>query len=240
MRLHIADGAKGGVGKSQTAQVLINYLSRDNKPVIVFETDTQIPDVARCVQKTARNIRLELADIRTDDGWQAMLEDLQDIATDDNASNIDAVLSLPGADLDIPRYTDLVSELTEALNIEIWDWFVLNTQSDSVALLTESLKTGFASIAKKRIAVKNGFFGRSELFLAFDESKIAKKLDAVIYLDALSSGAAKSLRAESILIDEAILAAKSGVSGGKPNILYASNLQAWIRKVDAELSRVIS
>jgi hypothetical protein len=239
MRLHITDGSKGGVGKSQTAHILINYLSRDDKPLIVIETDTQIPDVARCVQKTARNVQLEFFDIRTDLGWQEMLEELQEIAFDENNKANDVVLSLPGADLDIKQYADLVSSLAESLNIEIWQWFLLNIQGDSITLLNESLKSGFASIATKKIAVKNGFFGKEDAFVAFNDSKLDKKMDKVIYLDALSTLAAKKLRAEEVVIDEAIQAAKTGINGGRPDFLYSSNLSTWIKKVDAEISKVL-
>ncbi|MGZ4953946.1 MAG: nucleotide-binding protein [Methylobacter sp.] len=239
MRLHITDGSKGGVGKSQTAHILINYLSRNDKPLIVIETDTQIPDVARCVKNTTRNVQLEFFDIRTDLGWQAMLEELQEIAFDENNKANDVVLSLPGADLDIKQYVDLVCSLAESLNIEIWQWFLLNIQGDSVTLLNESLKKGFASIATKKIAVKNGFFGKEDAFVAFNDSKLDKKMDKVIYIDALSTLAAKKLRAEEVVIDEAIQAAKTGINGGRPDFLYSSNLSTWIKKVDAEISKVL-
>jgi hypothetical protein len=242
IRVHIADGSKGGVGKSQSAHVLINYLSRNDKSIIVFETDTQIPDVARCIKNTDRKIRLELADIRDDDGWQSMLETIPDIALDpaNNKAISDIVLSLPGADLDIKHYTDLVKILSDALNIQIWDWFVLNAQADSVSLLRESIDSGFASISTKKIAVKNGFFGKADNFVAFDSSKLSSKLDHVIYLPALSTDSARKLRTESIVIDEVIEKAKMGLDGGRPDFLYSSNLLKWVSTVDKELDKVFN
>lgn len=240
MILYIADGAKGGVGKSQTAQILINYLSKNDQPIIVFETDTQIPDVARSVKHTARKITLEYADLRTDDGWQIMLETLQDLASAEATKDAHVVMSLPGADVDVPHYTELLKMLIEALDIKIWDWFVLNTQKDSVDLLKKSLKDGFASIAEKKIAVKNGVFGASAAFVAFDNdgSKVATKIDYKIYIAGLTSLAATRLRAESCTIDEVAENAKSGKNLPKPDPLYSSNISSWMIKHTKELDQV--
>jgi hypothetical protein len=244
MILHIADGAKGGVGKSQTALILINYLSINDQPIIVFETDTQIPDVARCCEKgkstTKRNITLYKSDLRSDDGWQSMLETLQELATEEETKNANVVMSLPGADLDVKHYTDLLKMLTEGLDINIWDWFVLNTQKDSVDLLKQSLKNGFASIAKKKIAVKNGMFGNADAFVAFDSdsTKVASKMDKTFYMPGLSAIAATRLRAEKCTIDEVAVNAKTGEGLPKPDLLYSSNIATWAEKNKKELDQI--
>lgn len=239
MILHIADGAKGGVGKSQTAQILINYLSRGERPIIAIETDTQIPDVARGVEKTERNIRLEFADLRTDEGWQLLLEELQTLAQDEETRDNHVIMSLPGADLDVPKYADLLNILTEALGIQIWDWFVLNTQKDSVSLLKASLKEGFASIAARRIAAKNGYFGKPEAFIDFDSDKALKSaLDGIVYIEQLTPSVARTLRQETRTIDEAAARAKAGIDREKPDILYASNLLNWDRKNQPGLDKI--
>jgi hypothetical protein len=238
MILHICDGSKGGVGKSQTAQLLINYISRNNQELIVFETDTQIPDVARCVKDSMRSICLEYADLRTDDGWQTMLELLQELALDETNINKHVIMSLPGADLDIPRYTELMQLLITELNVELWDWFVLNTQRDSVSLLNASLKEGFASIAAKKIAVKNGFFGNAESFTVFDTSKTIKQVDKTIYIEKLPALVAQRLRTETATIDEIANAAKTGEGGAKRDPLYSSNLMKFVLKSDAEFNLI--
>lgn len=238
MILHICDGSKGGVGKSQTAQILINYLSRGGQPIVVFETDTQIPDVARSVKDTGRKISLEFADLRTDEGWQIMLETLQDLATDEITKTFNVVMSLPGADLDIPRYSELVSSLVDSLGINVWDWFLLNTQKDSVALLKSSIRNGFSSIAAKKIAVKNGFFGKPDAFLEFDGDKVASQVDLKIYIESLTATAARRLRTETMTIDEVAERVKVVANGQKPDFLYSSNLSTWARKLDTELNRV--
>lgn len=238
MFLHIADGAKGGVGKSATAQMLINYLSSNDQPIIVFETDTQIPDVGRGVSKSKRNITLLFADLRTDEGWQAMLATLQNLAQDDSTKDTHVVISLPGADLDIKHYTELVGLLIEALGITVWSWFVLNAQSDSVTLLKTSLKEGFASVASKKIAVKCGLHGKPETFTYFDASKERAKMDHIIYTEKMPAKDAARLKLETATIDEIAALEKAGRNGQKPDFLYSSNLTKWVRQVTKELNPI--
>jgi hypothetical protein len=106
--------------------------------------------------------------------------------------------------------------------------------------LRESIDSGFASISTKKIAVKNGFFGKADNFVAFDSSKLSSKLDHVIYLPALSTDSARKLRTESIVIDEVIEKAKMGLDGGRPDFLYSSNLLKWVSTVDKELDKVFN
>jgi len=241
MILHICDGAKGGVGKSQTALILINFLSKDDS-VVVFETDTQIQDVARICEEgkssTNRDIHLQKTDLRTDQGWQTFLEILQNLASKESNADINVVMSLPGADLDVKKYTDLLNTLTDALDVQIWEWFVLNNQTDSVDLLRLSLDSGFASIAAKKIAVKNGNWADEHEFTIFDNDAVCKKIDKTFFIPKLTKKAADRLRDETCTIDEVAENAKKGVGYPKPDILYSANLATWTRKNNEQLAKI--
>jgi len=237
MYLHIADGSKGGVGKSIIAQNLINYLSRNN-PIIVYETDTQTNDVAKCVEKTTRDITLYHADLRDEDGWQSMLETFQELAANDATRNQHVVMSLPGADINVPNFTDLLTQMCEFLNIEIIVWFAITPMDISYSFLKDSLAHGFGSIATKRIAVKQSKFGKPEAYAMYDADKEIKKLCSFAFLQHTPDIAFKAYRLESVTIDEAAANAITGKDGQKPNFLYSSNLTTWAKANTPEFDRI--
>jgi len=239
--IHTASGNKGGVGKTAHALNTINFLSKNHK-VVVIETDTQIPDVARICDDestTKREIALYHADLRTDEGWQMMIETLQNIAsTTEDSDNLHIVMSLPGADIDEKKYIELFGSVLDALNIELWDWFVINEQADSIRLLKASIKRGFSSIATKKLVVKNGRFGEPESFVLYDSDEVAQQVDHVCYMHKLTPGAATRLRSETCTIDEVSENAKKGIGLPKPDILYSANLSAWVRKNNEEFVKI--
>ena len=46
-RIYIVGGSKGGVGKSMVSMALVDYLRESKRKVILVETDTSNPDVAK-------------------------------------------------------------------------------------------------------------------------------------------------------------------------------------------------
>ncbi len=168
MKLHISDGGKGGVGKSNTALALINFLSANNKKVLVVETDTRNPDVIRCIKNSKRKLTGSYADLRSEEGWNDLLELIEA-----NANKFDhAVMSLPGSDLSISKYAELTREVCANKSVEINHYFTINRQPDSLNQLAQSIDSEFGSISNRRIVVLNGLFGAREKFDRFDDSGI--------------------------------------------------------------------
>lgn len=233
MEIHISNGAKGGVGKSQWAQCLINNFSKKDG-IIVFETDTQVPDVARGVQNTKRDIELQFADLRSEEGWLKLLEALQYLYKDQKHTNKHVIISLPGADMDISQYIDMIGDLKEVMQFKLWEWFLLNSQKDSVVLLKESLESGFGAIADRKVAVRNGFFGKEESFTIFNNSETSKLVE-IAYLPNLAASTAKELRNSSMTIDETVAQAMEAGEW-----VYSSNLKRWAIKVDQEIDRIMN
>jgi hypothetical protein len=175
MKLHISDGGKGGVGKSNTALALINFLSSNNQKVLVIETDTRNPDVIRCIKNSKRKLTGAYADLRNEEGWNDLLELIEA-----NSNKFDhAVMSLPGSDLSIAKYAQLTKEVCEDKSVQINHYFTINRQPDSLNQLAQSIDCEFGSIANKRIVVLNGLFGERQKFDRFDDSGIKEKQNLI-------------------------------------------------------------
>lgn len=166
-------GAKGGTGKSTTAAVLANNLSRNpENRVLIVETDTQNPDVARSVSETSRkNISLIYADLRVTEGADDFLEAIESCYEDYDY----CVISLPGADIDVPKIVGVTDSLFKQLDIELIEFFTMSTTSDSVNLFKKSQENGFGSIASQSIVVLNGFFGKRDDFKIWNGSETRQK-----------------------------------------------------------------
>jgi hypothetical protein len=237
MYLHITDGSKGGVGKSIIAQHLVNYLSRHN-PIFVYETDTQTDDVAKSVENTARDITIFKADLRDEDGWQSMLETFQELAEDDATSNRHIVMSLPGADINIPNFIDLFAQMCEFLNIELIVWYSVQPIDISHKFVIDSLKDGFGSIPSKKIVVRHSKFGKKEAYAFIDTDKEIKKQCLLGWLQHAPDSVFKNYRNETVTIDEAAENARTSKDGQKPNFLYSSNLTTWAKANTPEFDRI--
>jgi hypothetical protein len=227
MILHISDGGKGGVGKSTTANALVNYLSSQGGKVLIIETDTQNPDVIRCTANSKRKIAGLYADLRTEDGWNDLLELIEA-----NAGKIDhAVMSLPGADLNTAKYVPLTQEVCQACGVDIFHYFTINRQLDSLNLLAKSVNDGFASIATRRAVVMNGLNGERSKFERWDESDVKAESNAVeIYLPELYWKTQDAFAQAGTTYGEFADSAKSP--------LLKSRVSQWTTAVNAEFAKM--
>lgn len=228
MTFHISDGGKGGVGKSTTAVALINYLSGLGGNILVIETDTQNPDVIRCTRKSTRNLTGLYADLRSEDGWNDLLETIEKFS-----EQIDhAVMSLPGADLNIGKYVPLTQHVLKEMGVALNHYFTINRQPDSLALLSKSVESGFSSIADGRIVVLNGVHGDRAKFDRFDESKARKQAKAKeIFLPELYWKTVDEFAVAEMTFDEFADAATSP--------LLKSRVKQWVAAVNGEFSKCL-
>lgn len=229
MKFHISDGGKGGVGKSTTAIALINFLSGlpENNRVLVIETDTQNPDVIRSVKKSQRNITGLSADLRNEDGWNDLLENIER-----HSNSFDhAVMSLPGADLSMAKYVALAEHVFQAMGVTLLHYFTINRQPDSLNLLGKSIKEGFGSIANKRAVVLNGISGERSKFERWDESKVKKEAKAVeIFLPELYWKTVDEFISSEKTYDEFAESATSP--------LLKSRIMHWVAAVNKEFAKI--
>jgi len=160
------DGGKGGVGKSTLSILISDYLMRNGEDLAVVDADKTNPDVARLFNNAeAENVTAILAGLQSAQGF-VELYDVMEKEIDGH----DIVLSLP-ATLDMRPYVADIAEVCKEMDLEIVHVFVINRQWDSINLLKESMENGLASIADRKVVVRNGFFGDHDDFSRWDSSK---------------------------------------------------------------------
>jgi len=226
MILHISDGGKGGVGKSTTATALINYLSGIGERVYIIETDTLNPDVKRSTEKTGREVLSTFANLRDEDGWNHFLELLEN-----QSEAIDhAVVSLPGSDIGVQKYKDLLFGVMESLSIPLYHYFTINRQLDSISLYKESLKSGFGAIANKHIVILNGAFGERQKFERWDDSKPKNVKFDEVFLPELYWKTVDSFQVAGVTYDE--------FSESATSPLVKSRINKWVSDINGEFKRI--
>ena len=151
-------GDKGGVGKSQTAMTLTDYLLSRGQSVRPIDTDTRNPDFARMFEGTKINLT-------THEGFL----DLMDVVADADEKYL--VVSLPaGVGAKLETEFDHFATAMNDLNRKIALIFVINRQSDSIILLQKAMEQ-FEKYTDKYAVVKNLFFGKPDSFVRWDDSK---------------------------------------------------------------------
>jgi hypothetical protein len=151
-------GDKGGVGKSQVAMTLTDYLLTRGQSVRPIDTDTRNPDYARMFN--GLNV-----DLTTHEGYL----DLMDVVAESDEKYL--VISLPagvGAKLEteLEQFAPAMKDIGRDMAL----LFVINRQSDSIVLLQKALDQ-FAKHTDKYAVVKNLFFGKPESFVRWNDSK---------------------------------------------------------------------
>lgn len=229
MKLFISDGGKGGVGKSQTALALINYLSANNeKKLLVVETDTQNPDVARCIGGTGKeNISVLLADLRNEDGWNDLLEKMEELSSEFDYG----VISLPGADVEIGKFINLIAGIFKELGVAVTELFTINRTKDSINLFCKSRESGFGSIAEKTVVILNGTFGDRNKFERWDDSSVRKKHKPLeIYMPDLFWKTFDLCRDSTITLDE--------ILNEEISVLHKTRITEWVQKMNSEFKKL--
>ncbi len=147
LRIHFADGNKGGVGKSFLARTLYQYCLDRAIPVIGVEADIDSPDF-KGIYQTAAVSRFSEDEI--------LLNQANDIFNWTIEEQKTLVVNLPATvhkafGLWLHNYNIL--DLAKTANVELVKWFVCTGEYDSIKSLGVSLKTFGATIP--HIVVKN-------------------------------------------------------------------------------------
>jgi CobQ/CobB/MinD/ParA nucleotide binding domain len=156
LRIHFADGNKGGVGKSFLARTLYQYCLDRKLPILGVEADIDSPDF--------KGIYREAAVSRFSED-EILLNQANDIVNWSIGQQKNLVVNLPATvhkafDLWLRNYNIL--DLAKTADVELVKWFVCTGEYDSMKSLGVSLKTFGETIP--HIVVKNlkysewGFF----------------------------------------------------------------------------------
>jgi hypothetical protein len=198
LRIHFADGNKGGVGKSFLARTLYQYCLDRKLPILGVEADIDSPDF-KGIYKEAAVSRFSEDEI--------LLDQANDIMNWSIGQQKNLVVNLPATvhkafDLWLRNYNIL--ELAKTADVELVKWFVCTGEYDSMKSLAVSLKTFGETIP--HVVVKNlkysewGFFDNDR-----DTQELIEKYHcSIITLPKLPVQIANTLLQQRLTFDAAL------------------------------------
>lgn len=163
--LTLFHGDKGGVGKSFCCCSYIDALISQGRSdeVLVVESDTRNPDVARMFQSY---LPVRKVDLKKHEGWMQLI----DIMAQD--PNREVVVSLPaGVGHQLEKESDYLVYVLSQLEHPLRVFWPINRMKDSLILLRSFLNTSVAASALRIEVIMNGVFGEKEQFTRWLESK---------------------------------------------------------------------
>jgi hypothetical protein len=198
LKIHFADGNKGGVGKSFLARTLYQYCLDRNLPVIGVEADIDSPDFKGIYQE---------ASVSRFSEDEILLNQANDIMNWSIEQQKNLVVNLPATvhkafALWLNNYNIL--ELAKTANVELVKWFVCTGEYDSMKSLGVSLKTFGETIP--HVVVKNLKYSEWSFFDSDAETQelIQKYHCPVITLPKLPLQIANMLLQQRLTFDAAL------------------------------------
>jgi hypothetical protein len=164
--IYLVGGSKGGVGKTIVTMSLLDYLISVDQKLLLIETDTSNPDVAKAYDQV---VATELINLDKRDGWINLINVCSEnpeaiVVINTAARNNEGVMANGGT------LNGILSELQREL-ITLW---VINRQKDSLLLLKEYMDIMTESTIH---VLRNTYFGDEEKFETYQESNIRSTIE---------------------------------------------------------------
>jgi len=164
--LYMIGGSKGGTGKTMVCMSMIDYMRTRGENVLLIETDTSNPDVAKAY---AEVVKTETIDLDEKDGWIVMLDTIE--------HHKDATVIVNTAarnNLAVTEFGEILNDNLNELKRKMTTLWVINRQRDSLELLREFMETMTNS---KTHVVRNAYFGNDDKFELYEKSKIKTSVE---------------------------------------------------------------
>lgn len=164
--IYLVGGSKGGVGKSTVTMAALDYLTYHGENVVLIETDTSNPDVAKAYKGTTPT---ELVNLDEADGW-IHLVNVCDSARESTVVINTAARNNHGVSAYGSTLGSTLGELQRRL-VTLW---VINRQRDSLELLKEYMD----AIPNAEVhVIRNSYWGDERKFELYNTSKIRKSIE---------------------------------------------------------------
>lgn len=164
--IFVIGGSKGGVGKSTVSVSLIDHLLNEGKEVLLIESDTSNPDVAKMYSE---EVKTELINLDHADGWI----DLVNIC-DENPDSIVIVNTAARNNSGVAAYGVNLNSTLNDLNRSLITLWVINRQRDSIELLRDYME----ALPNSTIhVVRNSYFGEERKFELYNSSSTKKMVE---------------------------------------------------------------
>lgn len=183
-RILFSHGDKGGVGKSQTSRLILDFLISNGQKCALVEADTANPDVKRMF---INRIPVQAIDLRSRDGWDELMDYF------DSHIGYNIIVNLPAGIGDyLEKNLDFINIFIKSLkNVETEMWWTMSITHDAINLLDKALNQ-YGSFFNKVRVVCNMFWTQDNEagYEAWKEStlrpKVENKYGQTIYMRSLN------------------------------------------------------
>lgn len=177
----VVGGGKGGVGKTMSTMSTIDmFLAAGLEPerILVIESDTSNPDVAKALEKTS--IRVDRFRMDEAGGYIEIGKVMEEFC---RAEPRIIVVNTPASITEhLVKYEPLLREVATALSMRLCMLWPINRQRDSLELL----KNWFDATERTpwlTVVLKNTYFGSEKKFTRYDSGKLKQKLKTAVLPD---------------------------------------------------------
>ena len=225
--LILVTGDKGGVGKSFTSRILIDFLDQAGVGISIFDTDITNSTLFRFYSHGDRVTQLDFENIEALD---SLLNDLS--LASNKTLLIDCAAGSLGKFSNWMSEIDLLS-LKDELKFKISLVFVLSSDKDCVAILKD-VEEEFKNDAQY-IIVRNQ--GRGSDFSLYDNSKVRSKL--LEKRKCTEINLPKLLEKTAVILDKMNLTVSEAIDHPEIQIADKSRIRVFRRRVKEEVDQGI-
>lgn len=170
-------GTKGGVGKSMTSLLVLDKLIYNGHEVLFIETDTNNPDVYRCLQRdpksspemTLPGLVMHTVKLTERVGWLELVD-----LIDANRSRFVVVNTAANLGDAIRQYGMVLHQSLSELGRDLVTLWLMNRQRDSLDQLREHIQRFPGTVVH---AVRNGYFGGENQFELYNSSRLRAQIE---------------------------------------------------------------
>lgn len=164
--IYLVGGSKGGVGKSTVTMAVLDYLTYHGESVVLIESDTTNPDVAKAYKGA---VPIELVNLDEADGWIQLVN-----VFDSDPGSSFVINTAARNNAGVSAYGETLNSTLADLQRKLVTLWVINRQRDSLELLREYMD----AIPNAAIhVIRNSYFGDERKFELYNSSKIRKTIE---------------------------------------------------------------
>ena len=163
MTVYISHGEKGGVGKSRLAMVLVDYLQRQGRPVVIVEGDKSGADVGK---RYGDQIETGFINLNRPDAMEEVFSTLGGWL-EEHATGKDVVINLPGqASNTLDQFAGLLADSLGLLGQDMTVFYSVGPLDIHTRNLVDSARQGLLSAVPpdRRVVVMSEISGPAKGF----------------------------------------------------------------------------
>lgn len=163
--IYYVGGSKGGIGKSMISGALIDYLEQQGHKILLVETDTANPDVA----KAYKHVETVTLDLDRKEGWIDLVD-----ALDRHADHVAVIQSAARANDGVSKHGSILVGALPELKRSLTVLWPINRQRDVLELCAD-FREALPGVPVH--VVRNTYYGDPSKFELYNGSKLKEAIE---------------------------------------------------------------